>query len=73
MAGTALGDHGCQALASALRHFVSLEKVSIGVGRTDLANKISDEAVTALVDSLPQGIAELYMDGLTNSYLQDFH
>ena len=60
-------DRGCLALASALRHFVSLQKLSIGVVRTDLANKISDEAVTALVDSLPQGIAELYMNGLATS------
>ena len=58
-------DRGCLAVASALRHFVSLEKLSMGVGA--LAHKISDEAVTALVDSLPQGIAELYLHGLATS------
>ena len=69
IAETAVGDRGCRALASALHPFVSLEKLNICNNATMLAhqNKISDEAVTALVDSLPQGITSLHLDGLANS------
>ena len=66
-----LKSQGCRALAFAFRDSASLEELNISNRSREWKNEISDE-VASLVDSLPQSIRELDMQGMVHSHTKGF-